>query len=265
LSDRAALLEVRDLRVEFPGRGGRPIVAVDGVSLRVRAGETLGLVGESGSGKSTVGRAIVRLVSPKSGSIRFDGIDVSDAAGADLRRLRRETQMVFQDPGGSLNPRMRVWRIVSEPLVVHGLARDSGRRGLRRAAAEALERCGLSTSALDRYPHEFSGGQRQRIAIARALGSEPRLLVCDEPTSALDVSVQAQVLNLLRDLQAELGLAYLFISHDMGVIEHMSDWVAVMRSGRVVESGPRPRVLASPEGAYTRDLLASVPRVRVEA
>jgi len=258
------LLRVRDLRVVFRGRG-RPVVAVDGVSFDVRAGETLGLVGESGSGKSTVGRAVVGLVQPEAGAIEIaaggEEAAVQREAGRDRRagRRARPVQMVFQDPGGSLNPRMRIWRTVAEPLEVHERVR--GRALLRKRAADALRQCGLDEGSLDRFPHELSGGQRQRVAIARALAVRPRLLICDEPTSALDVSVQAQVLNLLRDLQGRFGLAYLFISHDVGVIEHMSDRIAVMHHGRILETGPRDRVLRQAEAAYTRELLAAAPRV----
>jgi ABC-type glutathione transport system ATPase component len=236
-----ALLRVRDLRTWLPGRDGRPRRAVDGVSLDLARGESLGLVGPSGCGKTTLARTVLALERATGGSVVFDGVSVLDAPAAELRRLRRRMQIVFQDPAGSLDPRMRIWKSVSEALEVHRIVR--GRRALREAAAALLERCGLDASALDRYPHEFSGGQRQRIAIARALAPEPALLVCDEPTSALDVSVQAQVLNLLQDLRRERGLAMLFISHDMAVVAHMCERVAVMEAGKIVREGAAREVL----------------------
>jgi len=231
--------------------------AVDGVTLSVGRGETLGLVGESGCGKSTLGRAILRLIPATSGQVRFDGQDVLAARGAKLKALRRQMQIVFQDPGGSLNPRMRIGAIVSEPLEVHGLVKtkDEARARVR----ELLEMCGLKGDAADRYPHEFSGGQKQRIAIARALALRPRFIVCDEPTSALDVSIQSQILNLLADLRDKFGLSYLFISHDMAVIQHLADRVAVMLRGKIVEEGTRDEVLGNPKHAYTKALLSAVP------
>jgi len=262
-SATSPLLRVEDLRTWFPIRRGllRRIDghtrAVDGVSFEVRAGETLGLVGESGCGKTTVGRSVLRLVPITGGRVLFDGKDVFAQPPGALRALRRRMQMIFQDPAGSLNPRMRVGRIVGEPLEVHGLARGEA---LRAQVARLLERCGLRVSDMDRYPHEFSGGQRQRIGIARALALNPALVVCDEPTSALDVSVQSQILNLLRELQREFGLAYLFISHDMAVINHICDRVAVMHGGRIVESGDREQIIHRPQHEYTRALLAAVPR-----
>jgi peptide/nickel transport system ATP-binding protein len=258
-----ALVMVRDLRVHFPIRSGvlqravGQVRAVDGVSFQIGRGETLGLVGESGCGKTTVGRAILRLIEPTSGSVRFDGKDVMAATHAELRALRRRMQIIFQDPAGSLNPRMRIESIVGEPLMVHGLVKS--REELRARVERLLERCGMSRAAADRYPHEFSGGQRQRIGIARALALEPAFIVCDEPTSALDVSIQAQIINLLTDLQAEFGLSYLFISHDMAVIQHVCRRIAVMYAGRIVEEGPREEILGSPRDAYTRKLLAAVP------
>lgn len=258
------ILDVRDLRVEYSKRAGAfgRVVgvhrAVDGVSLSLAAGESLGLVGESGSGKSTVGRAILRLVPAASGSVRFKGRDVLSASGAELRLLRRSMQVVFQDPGGSLNPRMRVVDIVAEPLHIHEIGRTGERRGM---AIDLLARCGMPADAADRYRHQFSGGQKQRIAIARALALSPALLVCDEPTSALDVSVQAQILNLLLDLQRDLGLAYLFISHDIAVVNHMCSRIAVMREGRIVEEGPAERVLSSPEHEYTAKLVSAAHHV----
>lgn len=257
------LLEVRDLKVWFPVRAGffgRAIEharAVDGVSFDVRRGETLALVGESGCGKTTVGRAVLRLIEPTSGSVRFEGRDVRALAGRDLRALRRRMQIIFQDPAGSLNPRMTVGRTVAEPLVVHRLC--ASWREARARVIDLLEKCGMPADSAERYPHEFSGGQRQRVAIARALALEPAFIVCDEPTSALDVSVQAQVLNLLTDLREKHGLSYLFISHDMAVVRHIADRVAVMRAGRIVEQGTCDEVLKNPKDPYTRALLDAVP------
>ncbi len=253
------LLSVRRLRVEFADRAGlfksgRRAVVQD-VAFDLGAGETLGLVGESGSGKTTVGRAVLRLIPRAAGDVRFEGRDIAGLSGADLRQFRRRAQIIFQDPGGSLDPRIRIWETVAEPLIVHGLAK--GRENLRNAAAAALERCGLDRAVLDRYPHQFSGGQRQRIAIARALVLSPRLVVCDEPTSALDVSMQAQVLNLLSDLQRDTGMAYLFISHDLGVVGHLCHRIAVMKAGRIIEIGTRDEVLGSPREEYTKTLLAA--------
>ncbi len=267
-SDNPALLSVRELRVEFPvrsavlGRITGTTRAVDGISFEVFKGETLGLVGESGCGKTSAGRAILRLIRAASGDIRFDGTDVLQASSASLRRLRARMQIIFQDPAGSMDPRMRIGAIVGEPLAVHGIVR--GRAAIRTRAAELLESCGMPGShVLDRYPHEFSGGQRQRICIARALATKPEFIVCDEPTSALDVSIQAQILNLLKDLQRDLGLSLLFISHDMGVVRHMCDRVAVMRAGQIVEMGTREQVISSPKHEYTRSLLAAVPIAKV--
>jgi ABC-type glutathione transport system ATPase component len=255
------LLRVENLCVDFGGRGGvfrpkRRHRAVSDVSLHVQRGEVLGLVGESGSGKSTVGRAVMRLLPIASGRVTFDGQSVFHLGARGLRRVRRHMQMIFQDPGGSLDPRMRVEQIIGEPMLVHRLY---GRKDRRRRVGELLERCGLAADAAGRFPHEFSGGQRQRIAIARALALEPRLIVCDEPTSALDVSIQSQILNLLNDLRDSLGLAYLFISHDMAVVNHMCDRVAVMKGGCIVEQGDRGAVLGRPQHEYTRSLLAAVP------
>ncbi|MFC5148522.1 dipeptide ABC transporter ATP-binding protein [Streptomyces aureoversilis] len=255
------LAEVVDLRVEFGGRRGLrrgrgAVQAVRGVSLRIGAGETLGLVGESGSGKSTTARVLAGLQRPTSGAVRFDGRDISRAAAdTRLRReLSRDVQLVFQDPYASLNPRRTVEEIVTTPLRVHTAL---GREERRARAAELLEQVGLRAAHLGRYPHEFSGGQRQRIGIARALAPRPRLVVADEPVSALDVSVQAQVLNLLMDLRDELGLSLLFVSHDLAVVRHFCDRVAVMRAGAVVESGPRDEVFGDPKAPYTRELLAA--------
>ncbi|MGD9688308.1 MAG: ATP-binding cassette domain-containing protein [Phycisphaerales bacterium] len=244
------------------GTSGGVHKAVDDVSFDLAPGECLGLVGESGCGKTTIGRAVLRLVPATSGRVLFDGRDVLAARGESLRRLRREMQIIFQDPGGSLNPRMRVEEIVGEPIAVHGLAR--GRDAVRGAVTGVLERCGMPAGSIDRYPHEFSGGQKQRIAIARALALRPRMIVCDEPTSALDVSIQAQILNLLRDLQRELGLAYLFISHDIGVVDHLCTRIMVMKGGRVVEEGSREQVIGNPTHPYTRELRAAVPEAELQ-
>jgi oligopeptide/dipeptide ABC transporter ATP-binding protein len=258
------LVRVRDLVRHFPirrgvfGRTVGAIRAVDGVSFDVGRGETLGLVGESGSGKTTTGRTLLRLIEPTSGSIEFDGIDVASMNRAQLRRLRRRAQIVFQDPYGSLNPRLTVGDAIAEVLDVHALAR--GRRAQR--VDELLDIVGLRPEHARRYPHEFSGGQRQRVGIARALAVEPDFIVCDEPVSALDVSVQAQVLNLLRSLQQRLGIACLFIAHDLAVVRHMSDRIAVMYLGQIVEIGPAAAVIANPVHPYTRALLSAVPRVQ---
>ena len=259
----SALLETRDLRAWFPLRSALlrrtvgHIRAVDGVSLTLASGRTLGLVGESGCGKSTYGRAVAHLIRPTGGSVHIDGNDVTDARGRALMAVRRRVQMVFQDPYASLNPRIRVGDAVGEGLVIHGL--EPSRRARRARVVELFEKVGMSADALERYPHEFSGGQRQRIEIARALILNPELLVADEPVSALDVSVQAQVINLMRDLQAELDLAYLFIAHDLSVVRHISDDVAIMYLGRIVETGPKRALFASPLHPYTRGLLRSVP------
>ena len=256
------LLEVRNLVKHFPVRGGpfgrarAQVRAVDGVSFDLWRGETLGLVGESGCGKSTTGRTLLRLVEPTAGEVRYDGQDVRALDRMGLRALRRRAQIVFQDPVGSLNPRLSVGAMLEEALTVHGLGLPSR----RDRAVELLERVGLSAEHIDRYPHEFSGGQRQRLGIARALSVEPDFLVLDEPVSALDVSVQAQVINLLQDLQAELGLTYLFIAHDLAVVEHVSDRVAVMYLGRIVELADAREIYHAPRHPYTRALLSAVPR-----
>lgn len=262
MADMQPLLEVRDLKTHFPVKRGflqrtvDHVRAVDGVNFSLQPGETLGLVGESGCGKTTVGRTILRLVEATSGQAFFEGNSIFDQPAAEMRRLRQEMQIIFQDPGGSLNPRMRVGSIVGEPLVVHGITHGDE---TRTRVEELLERCGLWKQAADRYPHEFSGGQRQRIGIARALAVEPKLIVCDEPTSALDVSIQSQILNLLADLQEEFGLSYLFISHDMAVIHHVCDRIAVMYNGKIVETGTRDEVIQNPTHEYTKALLSAVP------
>ncbi len=257
------LLSVTDLKVHFPIRRGflfdrtvGHVKAVDGVSFEIQEGQTLGLVGESGSGKSTTAYAALQLLRPTAGSVRFLGRDLTRLRGEELRRMRREMQIVFQDPYASLNPRMTVGRIVAEPLQTH---RIGTRRSRRASVARLLELVGFDPSYTNRYPHEFSGGQRQRIGIARALALNPRLIVCDEPVSALDVSIQAQILNLLKDLQQDLGLTYLFIAHDLAVVRSMSDAIAVMHEGRIVEQGPAEDVYTSPQTDYTRALLAAVP------
>ncbi|HOF19036.1 MAG TPA: ABC transporter ATP-binding protein [Phycisphaerae bacterium] len=252
------ILTVEGLKTYFPvrGRRGRHVRAVDGVDLSVARGGTLGLVGESGSGKTTVGRTILRLLEPTAGRVVFDGRDVFSLSAGEMRALRRRMQIIFQDPMSSLNPRMTVGTIVAEPLAVHGLVPRNRRAG---RVGELLERVGLAPAYARRYPHEFSGGQRQRIGIARALASQPDFIVCDEPVSALDVSIQAQILNLLADLQQELGLAYLFIAHNLAVVEHFADEVAVMYLGRIVERASRDALYARPMHPYTRALLHAVP------
>jgi peptide/nickel transport system ATP-binding protein len=251
-----ALLSVDGLRTRYVSRG-RVLNAVDGVSLDVGQGETVGLVGESGCGKSTLGKTILRLLDPVEGSIRIRGHEISDLGQHALLPFRRRMQMVFQDPYGSLNPRQTVGALLTTPLKVHGLGHRAERR---RRVRDIVSRVGLPVEALDRYPHEFSGGQRQRIGIARALILEPDLIVCDEPVSALDLSIQAQILNLLVDLRRDLGLSYLFISHDLSVVRYFADRVLVMYLGRIVESAGHATLWRQPRHPYTRALLAAVPR-----
>jgi peptide/nickel transport system ATP-binding protein len=261
------LLEVKNLTRVFV-RGGAAFDptpksyfrAVDDVSFEIRAGETLGLVGESGSGKSTLGRLILRLIEPTSGSVRFDGRDLLIAGSGDLRRLRREMQIIFQDPFSSLDPRMRVQDLIAEPLIIHGEGRSPG--GPNTKVAELLRAVGLDASALRRYPHEFSGGQRQRIVIARALALRPKFIVCDEPVSALDVSVGAQIVNLLAQLQREFGLTYLFISHSMPIVRYLSTRIAVMHGGRILELNSTEQITENPQHRYTKTLLEATPEIR---
>jgi ABC-type oligopeptide transport system ATPase subunit len=258
-----SLLEVRKLEKHFPVKKGTLVPrtvdwvrAVDGVSFAIEQGRTLGLVGESGSGKSTTAYCVLRLIEPTGGEVRFDGVDLLELGKGDLRRMRRELQIIFQDPFSSLDPRMTVGDIVAEPLVVHGI----GTRGTRRRTVQQLlDVVGFNPDFVKRYPHEFSGGQRQRIGIARALALNPKLIVCDEPVSALDVSIQAQILNLLKDLQRDFGLTYLFIAHDLAVVRAVSDDIAVMEDGKIVEMGPAEQVYTAPRHPYTKALLAAVP------
>ena len=264
------LIEVRNLTKIFPHAvspfGTQPhgeVRAVDEVSLDIYAGETLGLVGESGSGKSTLGRLIVRLIEPTSGTISFEGRDLLAAGRTEMRHLRRDMQIIFQDPFASLDPRYRVEDIVAEPLIIHGVAQEGqpGDFSIRRRVVELLRAVGLDESALRRYPHEFSGGQRQRIGIARALALRPKFIVCDEPVSALDVSVGAQIVNLLAQLQRDFGLTYLFISHSMPVVRYLSTRIAVMYSGKIVEIGEAEQITERPQHAYTRSLIEAIPQL----
>jgi oligopeptide transport system ATP-binding protein len=257
------LVDVQDLKMYFPVTAGlifqrkvADVKAVDGVAMQIKRGETLGLVGESGCGKSTTGRAILQLYRPTAGSVNFDGTDLTKIKGGDLRRFRRRMQMIFQDPYASLNPRMSVGSIIAEPLAIHNLAKGKARK---ERVQELLSIVGLNPYYANRYPHEFSGGQRQRIGIARALAVEPDFIVCDEPVSALDVSIQAQIINLLEELQANFGLTYLFIAHDLSVVRHISDRVAVMYLGHVVELADRNALYENPLHPYTKALLSAVP------
>ncbi|HEU6447486.1 MAG TPA: dipeptide ABC transporter ATP-binding protein [Verrucomicrobiae bacterium] len=264
------LLEVKNLKVHFPVKSGmfsrvhETVKAVDGVSLSIAPGETVGLVGESGCGKTTLGRAIVRLIESRhmSGEIFLDGENISQMRGSTLRARRRKFQMIFQDPYGSLNPRMTVEQIVGEALDIHKLTDSKSAR--QKRIAELLKSVGLDPVYAQRYPHEFSGGQRQRIGIARALAVEPKLIICDEPVSALDVSVQAQIINLLRDLQQERGIAYLFIAHDLAVVEHISHRVLVMYLGKIVEAAQAKNLIGDPQHPYTQALISAVPEVDPE-
>jgi oligopeptide transport system ATP-binding protein len=263
VSQDGGLLTVTDLQMHFPVRKGilwervvGYVKAVDGVTFTIPKGKTLGLVGESGSGKSTTGYCILQLLKPTGGSIRFEGTELTELKGEDLRTKRQDMQIVFQDPYSSLDPRMTVGNIVSEPLEVHGMGT---RRSRRETVRRLLEVVGFNPNFTNRYPHEFSGGQRQRIGIARALALNPKLIVCDEPVSALDVSIQAQILNLLKDLQQDFGLTYLFISHDLAVVRTMADEIAVMNEGKLVEVGPAEQVYLNPKEAYTKALFTAVP------
>jgi oligopeptide/dipeptide ABC transporter ATP-binding protein len=258
------LLTVEGLEVHFPEYGSGilrrqtgTVRAVDGVDFEIQRGETLGLVGESGCGKTTTGLALLRLVEPTGGFVTFDGMDVRSLGKADLRRLRRRVAMIFQDPFASLDPRMSVSDIVAEPIVIHGLADSTTDRN--RRVGELLEMVGLNPDYRNRYPHEFSGGQRQRVGIARALATEPDFIVCDEPIAALDVSIQAQIMNLMEDLQAELGLTYLFIAHDLAAVQHFSDRIAVMYLGKIIETADRRSLYEHPRHPYTEALLSAVP------
>ena len=260
-----ALVEIRDLTKTYFGNGSlfgggaqREVRAVDRVSLDIHAGETLGLVGESGSGKSTLGRLALRLLEPTSGSVHFDGRDLLAASSGDLRRIRRHMQIIFQDPFGSLDPRFRVEDIIAEPLIIHEALSKQARRV---RVTELLRAVGLDESAMPRYPHEFSGGQRQRIGIARALALRPKFIVADEPVSALDVSVGAQVVNLLAQLQREFGLTYLFISHSMPVVRYLATRIAVMYRGKIVEQGTTEQITGRPQNSYTQSLLAATPEM----
>ncbi len=262
ISESETLLEIQDLKKWFPIKGGLfsrtvgHVKAVDGVTFDVRKGETLGLVGESGCGKTTTGRMILRLIEPTAGQVHFEGVDVLKLRGEDMRKMRREMQIIFQDPYASLNPRMTVGDIIGEPLEIHGVARGAAKQ---RRVGELLELVGLRAQHARRFPHEFSGGQRQRIGIARALALNPKLIVCDEPVSALDVSIQSQVLNLLKELQSEFGLTYIFIAHGLHVVKHISDRVVVMYLGKVAEIADGNELFDHPLHPYTEALLSAIP------
>ncbi len=267
MSSGEPLVQVKGLVKEFPidrgvmfRRNIGAVKAVDGIEFDVYTGETFGIVGESGSGKSTTARLIARLLDPTAGEVRFEGRDITALRGSRLKQIRRDMQMVFQDPYSSLNPRKTVGSIVAEPLTIHRV--EPNRAGRRRAVQELMDTVGLNPEHYNRYPHEFSGGQRQRIGIARALALRPKLLIADEPVSALDVSIQAQVLNLLRDSQRRLGLTMVFISHDLSVIRHMCDRIAVMHDGKIVELASNDELYSAPRHQYTRELLAAVPDAR---
>ena len=263
MKDQRRLLSVSDLRVHFPGRKSGfmgkplPIQVVNGVSFDVYQGETLGLVGESGCGKTTLGRALIRLGHPVvTGKIAFDGREISGIGNREFRSLRKEMQMIFQDPFGSLNPRLTVGQMLGEVLLIHGIGRGEA---ARKRIEELLDVVGLSREYFNRYPHEFSGGQRQRIGIARAIAVNPKFIICDEPVSALDVSIQSQIINLLKDLQRDLGLTYLFIAHDLSVVEYISDRVAIMYLGKIVEIADSAELYANPKHPYTKALLSAIP------
>lgn len=261
-ASNGVLLEVKDLKKYFPIKGGilsravANVLAVDGVSFSLRQGETLGLVGESGCGKTTTGRAILRLVEPTAGQVIFEGVDILKLKKKEIRSVRRQMQLIFQDPFASLNPRMTVASIVGEPLEIHRIAKGKRKDEM---VAELLLKVGLSPDHMRRYPHEFSGGQRQRIGIARAIALKPKLVIGDEPVSALDVSIQAQIINLLQDLQQDFGLSYIIIAHNLSVIKHMCDRIAVMYLGKIVEIGPTEQVVNNPKHPYTEALLSAVP------
>lgn len=258
------ILDVKHLKKHFPVKQGllmrevAQVKAVDDISLEIKRGETIGLVGESGCGKSTLGRALIRLYEPSSGAVTFNGRDFLNLKGEDLRRERRNMQMIFQDPYASLDPRMTVGQILSEPFEIHGILKSKEREAKVKSL---LETVGLKASHINRYPHEFSGGQKQRICIARALALEPSLIICDEPVSALDVSIQAQILNLMKDLQQKFNLTYVFISHDLSVIEHVCDRIAVMYLGKIVEIATREELFKNPQHPYTQALIQAIPRI----